>query len=152
MSEQQTTGSAWPDPPYLYKRYTKENLEKLQQAKKTGEFPETPISQSPPAPDFLLQSLEPPAPPTDSYTIFDQRWQVHEQLQPLSELGFLDLLDVLVKDPEQYGERIENISTIFINMHHILNEYRPHQARETLRLLMENQIAKKKRLAAELRR
>ncbi|KAI8141613.1 mediator complex, subunit Med7 [Fennellomyces sp. T-0311] len=195
MSEQQTTGSAWPDPPYLYKRYTTENLEKLQQAKKTGQFPDELISQ-PPGPDFTLKSLEPPPPPTDSYTIFDQRWQVHEQLQPLSELGvkqlfpsgpigndyakrrdhlfltvailkdriqelkklnrtlivqFLDLLDVLVNDPDQYGERIENISTIFINMHHILNEYRPHQARETLRLLMENQIAKKKRMAAELR-
>ncbi|KAI7852873.1 MED7 protein-domain-containing protein [Circinella umbellata] len=177
MAEQQATGSAWPDPPYLYKRYTQKNLERLQQAKKTGEFPEIPISQ-PPEPDFLLASLEPPQPPSDAYTIFDQRWQVHEQLQPLSELGvkqlfpsgqidriqelkklnrtlitqYLDLLDILVKDPEQYGDRIENISTIFINMHHILNEYRPHQARETLRLLMENQIAKKKQLAADLRR
>lgn len=52
----------------------------------------------------------------------------------------------------QYGQRIENISTIFINMHHILNEYRPHQARETLRLLMENQLEKKKEKTAEIRR
>ncbi|KAI8145556.1 hypothetical protein BJV82DRAFT_604174 [Fennellomyces sp. T-0311] len=43
-------------------------------------------------------------------------------------------------------------------MHYILNEYRPHpvsislgsRSPETLRLLMENQIAKKKRMAAKL--
>lgn len=79
MSDQQATGSAWPDPPYWYKRYTTENLEKLAQAKKTGTFPETPISQTPPLPDFYLQSLDPPPPPTDSYTVFDQRWQVRQQ-------------------------------------------------------------------------
>lgn len=36
-------------------------------------------------------------------------------------------------------------------MHHILNAYRPHQARETLRLLMEDQIEKKRQRAEELR-
>ncbi|KAI8141712.1 mediator complex, subunit Med7 [Fennellomyces sp. T-0311] len=122
MSEKQTIGSAWPDQLYLYKQFTDE-----------------PTSQ-PPGRDFTLKSLEPPS-PTDPYTIFDQRWQVHEQLQPLSELRvkqlfpsepidriqelkklnstlivqFLDLLDIL------YGERIENIGAIFINIHHILN-------------------------------
>jgi mediator of RNA polymerase II transcription subunit 7 len=36
-------------------------------------------------------------------------------------------------------------------MHHILNAYRPHQARETLRLLMENQLARKRQQTAELK-
>jgi mediator of RNA polymerase II transcription subunit 7 len=36
-------------------------------------------------------------------------------------------------------------------MHHILNAYRPHQARETLRLLMEDQIAKKRQQTQEIR-
>ncbi|CAO3607747.1 unnamed protein product [Cunninghamella echinulata] len=35
-------------------------------------------------------------------------------------------------------------------MHHILNEYRPHQARETLRLLMEEQLERKKKQTAEI--
>ncbi|KAL0087590.1 MED7 protein-domain-containing protein [Phycomyces blakesleeanus] len=177
MTEQQSTGSAWPDPPSFYKRYTAENVEKLKKARKTGIYPETPISL-PPLPDFLLKSLEPPTPPTDSYKIFDQTWQVEDRLATLNELGvkqlfpegqidrikelkklnrtlivqYLGLLDILVNNPDEFGQRIENISTIFINMHHILNEYRPHQARETLKLLMENQVAKKRQQAAELRR
>ncbi|KAI8145557.1 hypothetical protein BJV82DRAFT_604176 [Fennellomyces sp. T-0311] len=76
MSEQQTTGTTWPDQLYLYKRYT------------TDQFLDEPASQ-PTGRDFTLKSLEPPS--TDLYTIFDQRWQVHEQLQPLSELGVKQL-------------------------------------------------------------
>lgn len=72
--EAQSTGSAWPDPPYLYKRYTKDNLERLKEAQKTGEFPEEAIHQ-PPLEDFDLRDLEPPKPPTDAYTVFDQHWQ-----------------------------------------------------------------------------
>ncbi|KAI9020217.1 MED7 protein-domain-containing protein [Phycomyces nitens] len=151
MTEQQSTGSAWPDPPAFYKRYTAENVEKLQKARKTGIYPETPISQ-PSLPDFLLKSLEPPTPPTDSYKIFDQTWQELKKLNRTLIVQYLGLLDVLVNNPDEFGQRIENISTIFINMHHILNEYRPHQARETLKLLMENQVAKKRQQAAELRR
>lgn len=75
MNDQQASGSAWPEPPYLYKRYTAENWEMLQEARKTGVYPTTPLSQ-PPFPDYTIQSLEPPAPPTDAYTVFDQRWQV----------------------------------------------------------------------------
>ncbi|KAI8374449.1 MED7 protein-domain-containing protein [Radiomyces spectabilis] len=176
MQEAQSTGSAWPAPPNYYKRYTLENVQLLREAQKKGEFPDAPIQQ-PPLPEFYLQAMEPPPVPTDSYTVFDQKWQVQDRLPTLSELGvkqlfpagpidriqelkklnralivqFLDLLDVLVKNPEEFGSRIENISTIFINMHHILNEYRPHQARETLRLLMESQLAKKRQMTADLR-
>jgi mediator of RNA polymerase II transcription subunit 7 len=32
------------------------------------------------------------------------------------------------------------MQTIFVNMEHLLNEYRPHQARETLILMMEEQL------------
>ncbi|KAI8973350.1 mediator complex, subunit Med7 [Mycotypha africana] len=179
MSDQQLIRSAWPDPPNYYKRYTNENLKLLKQAKKTGHFPEDPLP--PPHPslsEFPIKSLEPPLPPTDEYTVFDQKWQIENKLPTLDELGvnqlyskeesidrvqelkklnrslivqFLELLDVLVKNPEEFGKHIENISTIFINMHHILNAYRPHQARETLRLLMEHQLAKKRQQTADLK-
>ncbi|KAG0792273.1 hypothetical protein G6F62_006488 [Rhizopus arrhizus] len=144
---EQTTRSAWPDPPNYYKRYTDENLRLLKEAKETQEFPMDPIT-SPSIPEFYIQSLEPPAAPASEYTVFDQKWQIEDQLPTLNELG---LLDTLVKDPEEFGKYIENISTTFINMHHILNAYRPHQARETLRLLMEDQIAKKRQQTQEIR-
>lgn len=90
MNEAQSNASAWPDPPFLYKRYTSENLDKLHSAQKTGVFPDTLITQ-PLYPDFSLKALEPPPPPSESYTIFDQRWQVHESLQSLSDLGVRQL-------------------------------------------------------------
>lgn len=37
-------------------------------------------------------------------------------------------------------------------MHHILNEYRPHQARETLRLMMNDQLDRKRKETAALRK
>lgn len=37
-------------------------------------------------------------------------------------------------------------------MHHILNEYRPHQARETLRLMMNDQLNRKRQETAALRK
>ncbi|ORX61623.1 MED7-domain-containing protein [Hesseltinella vesiculosa] len=147
--EEHTTGSAWPDPPIFYKRYTDANLEKLKKAKESDEYPPDLISQ-PPLSDFTVKQLEPPLPPTDAYTVFDQQWQV-SMLNRTLIVQFLDLLDVLVKKPEEYGKRIENISTIFINMHHILNEYRPHQARETLRLLMEEQLERKRMQTEEIK-
>lgn len=75
MDEQQSTRSAWPDPPNYYKRYTSDNLQLLKQSKKSGIFPEQPINK-PPVPEFQLEALEPPLPPTDDYTVFDQKWQV----------------------------------------------------------------------------
>ncbi|KAI8092157.1 mediator complex, subunit Med7 [Gilbertella persicaria] len=177
MDEQHSARSAWPDPPNYYKRYTSENLEQLKQAKKMGVFPEQPLT-APLNSEFLLKELEPPVPPTDEYTVFDQKWQINDRLPTLEELQvkqlypesgdidrvkelkklnrslitqFLNLLDVLVKKPDEFGRNIENISNIFINMHHILNAYRPHQARETLRLLMETQLAKKRQQTLELR-
>lgn len=74
--EEQVARSAWPDPPTYFKRYTDENLELLKQAKKTGTFPDQPIS-SPFIPEFKLEALEPPAPPKNEYTVFDQKWQVN---------------------------------------------------------------------------
>lgn len=56
-----------------------------------------------------------------------------DRVQELKKLNrslivqYLDLLDVLEKNPSEYGKHIENISTILLNMHHILNAYRPHQ-------------------------
>ena len=35
--------------------------------------------------------------------------------------------------------QVEDLSLLFIHIHHLLNEFRPHQARETLRVMMEVQ-------------
>ncbi|KAI9813012.1 MAG: Mediator of RNA polymerase II transcription subunit 7 [Phylliscum demangeonii] len=55
-------------------------------------------------------------------------------------VNFMELVGVLSVDPSQYGRKMEDLRTLFINAHHLLNEYRPHQARETLILMMEEQL------------
>jgi mediator of RNA polymerase II transcription subunit 7 len=82
-------------------------------------------------------------------------------------IAYLDLLEILVKapntqiqieqTPDQHDEndtdalkpqityktlreqKLEDIELLFINMHHLINELRPHQARDNLRCILEMQ-------------
>lgn len=56
-------------------------------------------------------------------------------------LNFLELADILSKDPQDAADKINDLQTLFFNVHHLLNENRPHQARETLIAMMEQRIA-----------
>lgn len=47
-------------------------------------------------------------------------------------LNFLELVGAASVDPDGISEKATDIQTILINMHHGINEYRPHQARESL--------------------
>eukprot|EP00092_Neocalanus_flemingeri_P003988 GFUD01004293.1.p1 GENE.GFUD01004293.1~~GFUD01004293.1.p1 ORF type:complete len:246 (-),score=70.97 GFUD01004293.1:77-763(-) len=60
-------------------------------------------------------------------------------------VNFLDLIDILIKCPEspKRDEKIEDTNLLFIHMHHLINEFRPHQARETLRVML--MVQKRKR-------
>ncbi|XP_074651249.1 mediator of RNA polymerase II transcription subunit 7-like [Tubulanus polymorphus] len=109
----------------------------------------------------------PPPPPQDSYSMFGVAYHSDDTIiQPLENLGFrrlypqaydhkrelkklnhsilvnfLDLLDILIKCPDspKRAEKIQDLNLLFINTHHLINEFRPHQARETLRVMMEVQ-------------
>jgi len=172
MSEQKKSGSAWPEPPAFFLRYTNENLEQASRLKHKR------LDPAHVRLDFPIELLEPPPPIEGSYVVFDQQWQTDDRLLSLEEMNvtqlypsgkidrvyelkkllrslmsqFLSLLDILVREPDKFGAHIEYISNILINVHHILNEYRPHQARETLKLMMETQLKKKILAIAELKR
>ncbi|RWS28181.1 mediator of RNA polymerase II transcription subunit 7-like protein [Leptotrombidium deliense] len=56
-------------------------------------------------------------------------------------VNFLDLIDVLVKCPDtmKREEKCADIAMLFVQMHHLINELRPHQARETIRVTLQYQ-------------
>ena len=62
-------------------------------------------------------------------------------------MTYLDLLDVLVKAPNKAGktgrtlreEKLDDLNILFSNMHHLINELRPKQARENLITILEMQ-------------
>ncbi|XP_075145753.1 mediator complex subunit 7 [Haematobia irritans] len=71
---------------------------------------------------------------------FDRRKEL-KKLNHSLFVNFLDLIDLLIQYPDspRRSEKIDDLSLLFVHMHHLLNEFRPHQARETLRVMMETQ-------------
>ena len=67
-------------------------------------------------------------------------------------VNFLDLIDVLVKcpDTDKRIEKCNDLATLFINFHHLINELRPHQARETLRVWLTAQKRTREEIAKKL--
>ena len=115
----------------------------------------------------------PPPPITESYSMFGQPFSSEDcivaslesqgirrlysakdvdrkkELRKLNHsvlVNFLDLLDLLIKAPDsaKREEKIDDLNLLFIHMHHLINEFRPHQARETLRVMLH--VQKRKRL------
>ena len=115
-----------------------------------------------------LRYLTPPSPPQDGkYASFGASLDHNQPDQSLAAAGieqlypsshpsnpqphlialarsllttFLSLVGILSQNPELYEERVETLQTIMFNMHELINQYRPHQARETLILMMERRV------------
>lgn len=66
-------------------------------------------------------------------------------------LNFLELIGIISKNPTLYPTKLEQIRIILINIHHLLNEYRPHQARESLILMLTNQLKSKRNEIKQIR-
>jgi mediator of RNA polymerase II transcription subunit 7 len=55
-------------------------------------------------------------------------------------LNFLDLVGLLHRNPTASEPKFTQLEQILGNMHSLINDYRPHQARESLILMMETQL------------
>ncbi|KAJ6438814.1 mediator of RNA polymerase II transcription subunit 7 [Purpureocillium lavendulum] len=55
-------------------------------------------------------------------------------------LNFLELVGVLSRNPAHAEAKAADLRTLFINIHHVLNEYRPHQARESAIEMMQDHL------------
>ncbi|CAI9732049.1 mediator of RNA polymerase II transcription subunit 7-like [Octopus vulgaris] len=142
MSEQQGV-SSFPLPPMQYiSLYTDDHI-------KRGRVPQPP----PPiqdsymmfgvpfnADDAIIRPLE-----TQGFRrLYPQNYDHKRELKKLNHsilINFLDLLDILIRAPDspKRTEKLDDMNLLFIHMHHLINEFRPHQARETLRMMMEYQ-------------
>lgn len=67
-------------------------------------------------------------------------------------VNFLDLIDVLVQCPnhKMREDKCNDLLTLFINFHHLINELRPHQARETLRVWLNAQRRTREEITKKL--
>jgi len=88
-----------------------------------------------------------PSPPTDSGSQPSTPSNHAYYLLKISKsllLNFLEFVGILSASPEQFEDKLEDLRNLFINAHHLLNLYRPHQARESLILMMEEQLEQTK--------
>lgn len=63
-----------------------------------------------------------------------------KRLAKSAMLNFLELVGVASINPEGIAEKANDIETILINIHSGINEYRPHQARESLIQTMQDRL------------
>ncbi|XP_004927837.1 mediator of RNA polymerase II transcription subunit 7 [Bombyx mandarina] len=105
------------------------------------------------ADDAIIRSLE----SQGFRRLYPMHFERRRELKKLNHsllANFLDLLDLLVHCPDspKRAEKVEDLSLLFIHIHHLLNEFRPHQARETLRVMMELQKRQRVETAARFKK
>ncbi|KAL9021810.1 MAG: hypothetical protein Q9185_001045 [Variospora sp. 1 TL-2023] len=148
--------AAFPAPPPFYKSFTPENLARLSELQQGN--PSLTTEDLPPD----LRNLLPPSPPPPGhqYRAFDVTHanpvppsadaipkdppDPHRLLQTTRQLlvAFLSLTHSLATDPDTWAPKWDEMKALFSEAHAIVNEYRPHQARETLIHMMEEQMEK----------
>ncbi|KAH3680528.1 hypothetical protein WICMUC_000259 [Wickerhamomyces mucosus] len=181
MAENQegVISSLYPPPPPYVKFFTNENLErfnKLQHEKQNTDKGDVTdekdlyFNDNDKELKFLIPPLQPKS---ENYRSFEDMGipQLYNDPEKESDkndsivkiqelrtllksllLNFLEIIGVMSVTPEEFHTKVDQIRTILINIHHLLNEYRPHQSRESLILLLEKQIDTKKNEIQEIQR
>ncbi|QLQ80899.1 hypothetical protein HG537_0E02540 [Torulaspora globosa] len=180
MAETNEISSLYPPPPPYIKFFTQENLEKLPEYLKTKTNRDDTAEQPECALDFLIPPPLPPtsqyrafgsvwqlkdqlpdlktmgltqlynkASGEDTNNYQYKIKELHRLLKSLL-LNYLELVNILSIDPTQYEQKVDHIRTILVNIHHLLNEYRPHQSRESLIMLLEEQVEYKRKEIKEI--
>lgn len=153
-SSASTITSAFPNPPLEYvKLYTDDNITK-------GLAPESPkpitdgsykmFGSDMFTDDAIIRPLE----AQGIRRLYPREFDHKKELKKMNHsilVNFLDLLDILTKCPDtpKREEKCQDINMLFIQMHHLINELRPHQARETIRVTLH--VQRRQRLTTTLR-
>jgi mediator of RNA polymerase II transcription subunit 7 len=159
---QQLPEAPFPAPPPFWKHFTAANEQELRkiESEAVGEESQEKLP-------LHLAYLRPPPPPpaaAEFYTTFGQN-QVIDPTKPSSLpreqllfdpddptlnhavllstltksllLNFLELTSVLALDPTKHEEKLEDIRQLILNVHIVINIHRPHQARESVKEMLE---------------
>ncbi|KAI1298731.1 Mediator of RNA polymerase II transcription subunit 7 [Halotydeus destructor] len=143
-NNQPSTASAFPDPPNQYIRfYSDDHL-----ARSACPEPPKPVTDGQYSlfgvaiicDDSIIRPLE----AQGIRRLYPRDYDHKKELRKMNAsilVNFLDLLDIVVKCPDtpKREEKCADINMLFIQMHHLINELRPHQARETIRVTMQCQ-------------
>lgn len=147
------TKAPFPAPPPFWKHFTTENLARLDEIQNSSQ-------DLPSKLPFELAILRPPPPPSvGEYKTFERPNQVQPRADPPPDdillfdinsphfnpafmltrltkslvLNFLELMTIMTANPMERTEKIQDIRRLMINVHAVINMYRPHQARESVR-------------------
>jgi mediator of RNA polymerase II transcription subunit 7 len=96
-------------------------------------------------PDWTYEQLFPfPTTSTEASTL-DRQNYLFRFLRSIL-LSYISLLGIVAANPtsEQKDQKLKDIMTLSVNMHALINEYRPHQARQSLIGGMEEQVRRKR--------
>ncbi|POM76123.1 Mediator of RNA polymerase II transcription subunit, partial [Phytophthora palmivora] len=66
--------------------------------------------------------------------------------------NFVELVDILIKKPAMFNEKLDDVELLFLNMHNLINAFRPHQARETVIQMLKTQVQERRDAARDIRR
>lgn len=164
MSEE-LISSLYPPPPPYYKYFTEENVVKFNECKLKNEeiTGELKLQEPPVVPTGnqyrgygsvwaltnTLPSLEELgwrqlySDEDETITSKDRIDELHKLLDSLL-LNFLELIGLVAVQPGRFQAKVDDLKLILINMNHLLNTYRPHQTRESLIMLLKQQIDEKR--------
>ncbi|KAJ4299061.1 Mediator of RNA polymerase II transcription subunit 7 [Kalmusia sp. IMI 367209] len=93
--------------------------------------------------DWKYEQLYPSSDP--DWSSLDRQTYLFRFLRSII-LSYIELLGIIAQNPttEARDKKLKDIMTLVLNMHALINEYRPHQARETLIRIMEEQVERKR--------
>jgi mediator of RNA polymerase II transcription subunit 7 len=102
-------------------------------------------------PDWTYEQLYPTSP--DQASTLDRQNYLFRFLRSIL-LSYISLLGIVAANPtsEQKDQKLKDIMTLVANMHALVNEYRPHQARQSFIERMEEQVRRKREEIEGVRR
>lgn len=66
-------------------------------------------------------------------------------------MKLVQLTKVLVESPSDYEEKVKELKAVILNFQYLLNQYRPHEARETIITMLEKQLERRKEVSKLLK-